>query len=38
MPVENGCCIEIKDPLGPRCYVRDPFGLILNLAERPGGK
>ena len=32
--VENGCRIEVEDPKVPRCYVRDPFGLIFNLAEK----
>ena len=31
--LENGCRIEVEDPRIPRCYVRDPFGLIFNLAE-----
>jgi hypothetical protein len=38
MLVENGCRIEIEDPRVPRCYVRDPFGLIFNIAEKPEGK
>jgi predicted enzyme related to lactoylglutathione lyase len=32
--VSAGCRIEVEDPAIPRCYVRDPFGLIFNLAER----
>jgi hypothetical protein len=27
--VKNGC--EVVEPDFPRCYVRDPFGLIYNL-------
>ena len=38
MLVEHGCRIEIEDPRVPRCYVRDPFGLIFNIAEEPYGK
>jgi catechol 2,3-dioxygenase-like lactoylglutathione lyase family enzyme len=38
MLVEHGCRIEIEDPRVPRCYVRDPFGLIFNIAEKPDGK
>jgi catechol 2,3-dioxygenase-like lactoylglutathione lyase family enzyme len=34
MLIENGCRVEIEDPRVPRCYVRDPFGLIFNLAEK----
>jgi hypothetical protein len=26
-----GCTIEVEDPSVPRCYLRDPFGLIFNL-------
>jgi catechol 2,3-dioxygenase-like lactoylglutathione lyase family enzyme len=36
--VENGCRIEVEDPKVPRCYVRDPFGLIFNLAEKKNSK
>jgi catechol 2,3-dioxygenase-like lactoylglutathione lyase family enzyme len=32
--VENGCKIEIEDPKVPKCYVRDPFGFIFNIAEK----
>jgi predicted enzyme related to lactoylglutathione lyase len=30
----NGCEIVKDEPEYPRCYVRDPFGLIYNLARR----
>ena len=29
--VENGCVVVKDEPDFPRCYVRDPFGLIYNL-------
>jgi catechol 2,3-dioxygenase-like lactoylglutathione lyase family enzyme len=29
--VKNGCTIVKDEPHFPRCYVRDPFGLIYNL-------
>jgi catechol 2,3-dioxygenase-like lactoylglutathione lyase family enzyme len=29
-----GCRVEVDDPAFPRCYVRDPFGLLFNVAER----
>ena len=32
--VEAGCAVEIEDPSVPKCYMRDPFGLIFNLARR----
>lgn len=31
--VANGCEIVKDEPEFPRCYVRDPFGLIYNLAK-----
>lgn len=29
--VKNGCEIIKDEPTFPRCYVKDPFGLIYNL-------
>jgi predicted enzyme related to lactoylglutathione lyase len=29
--VENGCVVVKDEPEFPRCYVRDPYGLIYNL-------
>ena len=29
-----GCRIEQDDPSVPRCYVRDPHGLVFNIAQR----
>ena len=29
--VENGCQIIKDEPDFPRCYVKDPYGLIYNL-------
>jgi hypothetical protein len=31
--VESGCEIVKDEPDFPRCYVRDPFGLIYNLTS-----
>jgi predicted enzyme related to lactoylglutathione lyase len=31
--VKNGCVIVKDEPEFPRCYVRDPFGLIYNLTK-----
>ena len=33
MLTERGCHVEAEDPRIPRCYIRDPFGLIFNIAE-----
>ena len=32
--VAAGCTVEQEDASIPRCYIRDPFGLIFNLSER----
>jgi catechol 2,3-dioxygenase-like lactoylglutathione lyase family enzyme len=29
-----GCKVVEEDPNVPRCYMRDPFGLMFNLAEK----
>ena len=31
--VKNGCVIVKDEPHFPRCYVKDPFGLIYNLTS-----
>jgi hypothetical protein len=31
--VDNGCEIIKDEPDFPRCYLRDPFGLIYNLTS-----
>jgi catechol 2,3-dioxygenase-like lactoylglutathione lyase family enzyme len=31
---ENGCVILKDEPDFPRCYVRDPFGLMYNLVAK----
>jgi predicted enzyme related to lactoylglutathione lyase len=31
--VANGCEIVKDEPAFPRCYVKDPFGLIYNLTS-----
>ena len=32
--VAAGCCVVEDDPRVPRLYMRDPYGLTFNLAER----
>ena len=29
--LETGCTIVEEDPALPRCYIRDPYGLVFNL-------
>jgi hypothetical protein len=31
--LKSGCEIVKDEPGFPRCYVRDPFGLIYNLTQ-----
>jgi predicted enzyme related to lactoylglutathione lyase len=31
--VEQGCEVVKDEPNFPRCYIRDPFGLIYNLTS-----
>jgi predicted enzyme related to lactoylglutathione lyase len=33
--VKAGCVIVEEDPSVPRCYIRDPFGLVFNLGQTP---
>jgi catechol 2,3-dioxygenase-like lactoylglutathione lyase family enzyme len=28
-----GCTIVEEDPALPRCYIRDPFGLVFNIEQ-----
>jgi predicted enzyme related to lactoylglutathione lyase len=30
-----GCVVVEEDPALPRCYLRDPFGLVFNLGPAP---
>jgi catechol 2,3-dioxygenase-like lactoylglutathione lyase family enzyme len=34
--VQNGCEVVKDEPAFPRCYVRDPFGLMYNISARSG--
>jgi hypothetical protein len=31
--VRNGCEIVKDEPHWPRCYIKDPYGLIYNLTS-----
>jgi predicted enzyme related to lactoylglutathione lyase len=31
--VAAGCVVVEEDPALPRCYLRDPFGLVFNLGQ-----
>jgi len=28
-----GCTLQEEDPSVPRCYIRDPFGVVFNVAK-----
>ena len=30
----SGCVLVEEDPQVPRCYLKDPFGLVFNLGTR----
>ncbi len=32
--VAAGCTVEQEDVSVPRCYIRDPYGLIFNIGKR----
>lgn len=32
----SGCEIVLDEPKVPRCYVKDPYGLIYNITEGSG--
>jgi hypothetical protein len=31
-----GCTLQEENPSVPRCYIRDPYGLVFNLGQSPG--
>jgi predicted enzyme related to lactoylglutathione lyase len=33
-----GCDIAEEDPSVPRCYIRDPYGLVFNIEQARDGK
>jgi catechol 2,3-dioxygenase-like lactoylglutathione lyase family enzyme len=35
--VAAGCTVEEEDPSIPRCYIRDPYGVVFNLGPAPSG-
>jgi predicted enzyme related to lactoylglutathione lyase len=32
-----GCSVLEENPELPRCYLRDPFGMTFNIAQRRAG-
>lgn len=35
--VAAGCTVIEENPAVPRCYIRDPFGLVFNIEQTQGG-
>jgi predicted enzyme related to lactoylglutathione lyase len=33
--VAAGCTVVEEDPLLPRCYIRDPYGMVFNIGQAP---
>jgi len=31
--VAAGCTVEEEDPSVPRCYIRDPYGVVFNIGR-----
>jgi catechol 2,3-dioxygenase-like lactoylglutathione lyase family enzyme len=36
--LDAGCTVVEEDPSVPRCYLRDPFGLVFNIGRAPESK
>ncbi len=36
--VSAGCAVIEESPALPRCYIRDPFGLVFNIGQASGAK
>ena len=34
--ISAGCVVVEENAALPRCYLRDPFGLLFNIAQRDG--
>lgn len=36
--LEAGCTLVEEDPSVPRCYLRDPYGVVFNVGQAPAPK
>jgi predicted enzyme related to lactoylglutathione lyase len=34
--IASGCTVQEEDASVPRCYIRDPFGVMFNLGQAHG--
>jgi catechol 2,3-dioxygenase-like lactoylglutathione lyase family enzyme len=32
--LSGGCTVEEEDPAVPRCYIKDPHGLVFNIEQK----
>jgi predicted enzyme related to lactoylglutathione lyase len=36
--VAAGCTVIEENPAIPRCYIKDPYGVVFNIEQSSGGK
>jgi len=36
--ITAGCTLVEEDESLPRCYIRDPYGVVFNIGQAEGGK
>lgn len=36
--VASGCIVIEEDPSVPRCYIRDPYGMVFNIGRDPASE
>jgi predicted enzyme related to lactoylglutathione lyase len=36
--VDAGCTVQEEDASIPRCYIRDPYGVVFNIGQAPSEK
>jgi predicted enzyme related to lactoylglutathione lyase len=34
--ISAGCTVTEENPKVPRCYIRDPYGMVFNIGQSPG--
>jgi predicted enzyme related to lactoylglutathione lyase len=36
--IASGCTVQEENATIPRCYLRDPFGIVFNIGQAPTGQ
>ncbi|HUE10010.1 MAG TPA: VOC family protein [Steroidobacteraceae bacterium] len=36
--ISAGCTVQEEDPAVPRCYIKDPHGLVFNVEQKSAAK